>query len=267
MLWLIRAIRYFLLVDVKEERICINYYFKLEKPAREKQEKKRVYCYEPETKRQASQCKSPSSPGPIQARQVRANIKSILMISLPLPPLSLSLLCEGIIHQKFVPPGQTVNQHNNRQVLELRGSKSAHNVPNDSETKTGWFTVTMRRRTLLCQRASFWTLTRGCDSTRFLLERSGSLWFILVSENEIVTFMASIPGCTEYSRTMADCPTCDFKNSLSAVTAAVEKIPNRLHAFGWGQQQQIKKMYGCISLSTRSGSFGNALSHRCYPLL
>ena len=128
--------------------------------------------------------------------------------------LSLSLflsLCEGTIHQKFVPPGQTVSQHNNQQVLELEDSKSAHDVPNDSETKTDWFTVTMRRRTLLCQRANFWTLTRGSDSPPFLLEWSGALWFILVSENEIVTVKASLPGYTEYSRTMADCPTCDFK--------------------------------------------------------
>ena len=53
--------------------------------------------------------------------------------------LSLSLflsLCEGTIHQKFVPPGQTVSQHNNQQGLELEDSKSAHDVPNDSETKT-----------------------------------------------------------------------------------------------------------------------------------
>jgi hypothetical protein len=40
---------------------------------------------------------------------------------------------------------------------------------------------------------------------------------------------------------MADCPICDFKNSVSAVTAAVAKILGRLHTPGWGQQQQFKK--------------------------
>jgi hypothetical protein len=48
-----------------------------------------------------------------------------------------SLYCEGTIQQKFVPASQTVNLHNNQQVLELEGSKSAHIFPNDSETKTG----------------------------------------------------------------------------------------------------------------------------------
>jgi hypothetical protein len=62
-----------------EQRICVNYFFNLEKLAKEKQEKKNWgYFYEPETKRQSSQCKSLSFPGPLKARQVVANIKSIL---------------------------------------------------------------------------------------------------------------------------------------------------------------------------------------------
>jgi len=38
-----------------------------------------VYAYDPETKTQSSQWKSPGSPRPKKARQVRSNIKSILI--------------------------------------------------------------------------------------------------------------------------------------------------------------------------------------------
>jgi histone-lysine N-methyltransferase SETMAR len=39
-----------------------------------------VYDYDPETKQQSTQWKMPSSPQPIKARQVRSNIKSMLII-------------------------------------------------------------------------------------------------------------------------------------------------------------------------------------------
>jgi hypothetical protein len=82
----------------------------------------------------------------------------------------MMVTCEGTIHQKFVPPSQTVNQHNNRQVLELGSSKSAHNVPNDSETKD-WLIHrdNAQAHTALSAR-QFLDVTRGCDSTPFLLE-------------------------------------------------------------------------------------------------
>jgi len=59
-----------------------------------------VYAYDPETKTQSSQWKSPGSPRPKKARQVRSNIKSILICFFDL---------KGIVHKEFVPPGQTVN--------------------------------------------------------------------------------------------------------------------------------------------------------------
>jgi hypothetical protein len=43
----------------------------------------------------------------------RSNIKSMLVIFFG---------CEGIVHQEFVPPGQTVNQHYSLEVLKrLKG--------------------------------------------------------------------------------------------------------------------------------------------------
>ena len=39
-----------------------------------------VYGYDPETKQQSSQWKSPNSPRPIKARQVHSNVKSMLIV-------------------------------------------------------------------------------------------------------------------------------------------------------------------------------------------
>ena len=61
-----------------------------------------VYAYDPETKTQPSQWKSPGSPRPKKARQVRSNIKSMLM-------LIWFFDQKEIVHKELVPPGQTVN--------------------------------------------------------------------------------------------------------------------------------------------------------------
>jgi len=52
------------------------------------------------TKTQSSQWKNPGSPRPNKARQVRSNIKSMLIFFFDQ---------NGIVHKEFVPPGQTVN--------------------------------------------------------------------------------------------------------------------------------------------------------------
>lgn len=60
------------------------------------------YGYDPETKQQSSQWKTPSSPRSKKARQVKSNIKTLLICFFD---------CRGVVHSEFVPPGQTVNQH------------------------------------------------------------------------------------------------------------------------------------------------------------
>jgi len=59
-----------------------------------------VYAYDLETKTQSSKWKSPGLPRAKKARQVRSNIKSMLICFFDQ---------KGIIHKEFVPPGQTVN--------------------------------------------------------------------------------------------------------------------------------------------------------------
>jgi len=59
-----------------------------------------VYGYDPEAKQQSSQWKSSNSLRPKKARQVRSNVKSMLNVFFGI---------QGIVHQEFIPPGQTVN--------------------------------------------------------------------------------------------------------------------------------------------------------------
>jgi len=59
-----------------------------------------VYGYNPETKQQSSQWKSPTSPRPKKARQVKNNVKSMIITFFHI---------KAIVHKKFVPTGQTVN--------------------------------------------------------------------------------------------------------------------------------------------------------------
>ena len=53
-----------------------------------------VYSYDPETKRQSSQWQSLTSPRPKKARQVKSNLKSIIITFFDI---------KGIVHKEFVP--------------------------------------------------------------------------------------------------------------------------------------------------------------------
>ena len=58
-----------------------------------------VYGYDPETKLQTSQWKSPGSPRPIKARMQKSELKMMLICFFDQV---------GIVHREFVPRGMTV---------------------------------------------------------------------------------------------------------------------------------------------------------------
>jgi len=60
-----------------------------------------VYGYDPETKRQSSQWKGPTSPRSKMGRQVRSKTKVMLLAF---------FVSEGIVHHQYVPDGQTINR-------------------------------------------------------------------------------------------------------------------------------------------------------------
>jgi len=67
------------------------------------------YGYDPETKQQSSQWKSASSPRPKKARQVKSNVKTMLICFFDI---------KGLVHFEFVLQDQTVNQQFYLEVLK-----------------------------------------------------------------------------------------------------------------------------------------------------
>ena len=95
-----------------------------------------VYAYDPETKTQSSQRKSPGSPRPKKARQVRSNIKSMLICFFDQ---------KGIVQKEFVPPGQRVNAAFDVEVLKSLREHVRRKPPDQwrNNTTHGCSTMTM----------------------------------------------------------------------------------------------------------------------------
>ena len=110
-----------------------------------------VYGYDPETKRQSSQWKSSTSPRPKTVRQVKSNLKSIIISFFDI---------EGIVHKEFVPTGQTVNSGFYCKVLRRMREKLRTHRPNCGENRPGCFIMTTHRLTLPSSPSSFWRKTK-----------------------------------------------------------------------------------------------------------
>jgi len=79
-----------------------------------------VYQYDPETKRQNAQWKTASSPRPKKFHQSKSIVKTMLLTFFDI---------RGIVHYKFVPTGQTVNQVYYLEVLERLREKVRRKQP------------------------------------------------------------------------------------------------------------------------------------------
>ena len=67
-----------------------------------------IFEYDPETKRQSCQWKSPGSPRPKKARMQKSQVKVMLITFFD---------HQGMVHHEYVPHNQTVNQHFYKEVL------------------------------------------------------------------------------------------------------------------------------------------------------
>jgi transposase len=77
-----------------------------------------VYGYGLETKQMSSQWSTSSSPQPKKARQVKSNIKTMLIVFFNI---------DGLVHHEFIPTGQTVNKEFYKTVLQrLRNAVHRH---------------------------------------------------------------------------------------------------------------------------------------------
>ena len=77
-----------------------------------------VYGYDPETKQMSSHWSTSSSPRPKKVRQVKSNIKNMLIAFFDI---------DGLVHHEFVPTGQTVNKEFYKTVLQcLRDAVRRH---------------------------------------------------------------------------------------------------------------------------------------------
>jgi hypothetical protein len=88
-----------------------------------------VYVYDPETKQQSSQWKSPISPRPKKVPEVRSNVKLMLIVFFD---------TQGIVHKEFIPPGQTVNAKFYCEVLKRLREGIRRKRP-DKWKKNNWF--------------------------------------------------------------------------------------------------------------------------------
>ena len=94
-----------------------------------------IYCYDPETKAQSSQWKSPGSPRPKKARQTRSKIKTML---------TAFFYWEGVVYREYAPSGQTINKEYYLKVLRRLRNAVRRKRPHLWATGVGVFITTTR---------------------------------------------------------------------------------------------------------------------------
>ena len=109
-----------------------------------------VYGYDPETKQTSSQWKTASSPRPKKVRQVKSNVRTMLIAFFNI---------DGLVHHEYVPTGQTVNKEFYKTVLQhLRDAVRRHPL-RSSVPAIGSCTMTVPLLTGLSPQMKFWQNT------------------------------------------------------------------------------------------------------------
>ena len=88
-----------------------------------------VYGYDIETKAQSSQLKRPEEPRPKKARQVRSNLKVLLIVFFD---------CNGVMHHEFLPQGRTVNEKYYLEIMGDCAKQFVRNAQNCGKTNHGF---------------------------------------------------------------------------------------------------------------------------------
>jgi len=107
------------------------------------------WVYDPETKQQPSQWKSPTSPRPKKARQVKSNLKSMIITLFD---------TKGIVHKEFVPTGRIPGS--NAKFCRDCVKRCEDIAPNFGKNRPGCFTITTPHLTLPSSPTSFWRKTK-----------------------------------------------------------------------------------------------------------
>jgi len=125
-----------------------------------------VYTYDPESKLQSSQWKSPGSPRPKKTRTQKSKLKKMLICFFDQ---------QGIVHREFVPPGMTVNADFYCDILRRLRENVRRKRPQKGKTRTSLSTTTMFQLTGPLKFRNFWPRTICQWSPSPILTRSGPL--------------------------------------------------------------------------------------------
>jgi len=109
-----------------------------------------VYAYDPETKTQSSQWKSPGSPRPKKARQVRSNIKSMLICFFDQ---------KGTVHKNLFLLVKQLTLHSTSKFWNVSGIMCEGSNLISGNTTHGCSTMTMRQPMLPSWLDGFWLIT------------------------------------------------------------------------------------------------------------
>ena len=127
--------------------------------------------YDSETKQASSQWKTSKSPRPIKARQLRWNLKRMLIV-------------RGFVHRELVPSGQTVNREFYLEVLSDWERMCKENPQNCGDRVIGFCIMTTPpAHTAVCDPV-FGLSGMDCRSPPTLFTGPSPLWFLFIPDNE-----------------------------------------------------------------------------------